>query len=342
MKTVLSEDHRQHFPRGELYGGELVTPFERPDRWDIIVARLESEGVAEFLDPDPLDMAGVRKIHDGGFLHFLETAWDQWNAENYAGDALPTVVPARRMQQREPDHIDGKLGYYCMAIETAITQGTWAAACSSAAVAQTGQRLVSGGERSAFSLCRPPGHHAASDLYGGYCFLNNAAVAAQGFLDAGARRVAILDVDFHHGNGTQDIFYRRSDVKFLSLHGDPRAAFPHFLGFADETGEGEGEGFNVNYPMPQGADFTTWSNALEDACIRIGEYAPDVLVVSLGVDTYKDDPISFFRLDTDDFTAYGERVAKLALPTHFVMEGGYAIEEIGVNTVNVLQGFLNG
>ena len=341
MKTVLSGDHRQHFPKGELYGGELVTPFERPDRWDIVVERLESVDMTEFADPDPLDMDCVHKIHDGAFLHFLQSAWGMWTAENYPGEAIPTVIPARRMQQREPDHIDGKLGYYCMAIETAITEGTWPAACSSAAVAQTGQKLVSGGERAVFSLCRPPGHHAASDLYGGYCFLNNAAIAAQGFLDAGAQRVAILDVDFHHGNGTQDIFYRRSDVKFLSLHGDPRSAFPHFLGFADETGEGDGQGFNVNYPMPPGADFTTWGNALEDACIRIGEYAPDVLVVSLGVDTYKDDPISFFKLDSDDFTTYGGRIAKLGLPTHFVMEGGYAIEEIGVNTVNVLQGFLN-
>jgi len=342
MKIVLSEDHRQHFPRGELYGGELVVPFERPERWDIIVECLTAQDMTDFVDPDPLNMDTVKAIHDAGFLYFLETAWEQWRAEGYKGEALPTVIPARRMQQREPDHIDGKLGYFCMAIETAITEGTWHAARASAAIAQTGQRLVSEGEGAAFSLCRPPGHHAASDLYGGYCFLNNAAIAAQGHLDVGASRVAILDVDFHHGNGTQDIFYNRPDVLFLSLHGDPRQAFPHFLGFADETGDGEGEGFNVNYPMRHGADFATWNNALEDACVRIDEYGPDVLVISLGVDTFKDDPISFFRLESDDFSTYGGRIAKLGRPTHFVMEGGYAITEIGINTVNVLQGFLNG
>ena len=339
MRTVLSEEHREHFPRGELYGGELVVPFERPVRWDIIVEQLEAVGMLDGIDPDPLNMVTVQKIHDARFLRFLATAWDMWTAEDYDGDAIPTVIPARRMQQREPDHIDGKLGYFCMAIETAITEGTWVAACASAAVAQTAQRLVSEGDTAAFALCRPPGHHAASDLYGGYCFLNNAAIAAHGFIEAGASRVAVLDVDFHHGNGTQDIFYDRSDVMFVSLHGDPLSAFPHFLGFADETGSGAGDGFNANYPMPPGADFKTWGSALEDACARIDNYGPDALVVSLGVDTYKDDPISFFKLDSDDFSTYGARIAALRRPTLFVMEGGYAVEEIGVNTVNVLEGY---
>lgn len=340
MRVICSEEHKLHFPRGELYGGELVVPFERPERWDIIMQQLAAAGFDDIVRPDALDMTSVRKIHTPEFLRFLNTAWDTWRDEGYKGDALPTVIPARRMQQREPDHIDGKLGYFCMAIETAITSGTWSAAQSSAAVAQAGQKHIAGGAPTAFSLCRPPGHHAAGDLYGGYCFLNNAAIAAQGFLDAGADRVAILDVDFHHGNGTQDIFYQRSDVMFLSLHGDPRFAFPHFLGYADETGEGDGAGFNVNYPMRPGTDYDVWSESLEDACARISEYAPDTLVVSLGVDTYKDDPISFFKLDSDDFRTYGGRIAKLGLPTHFVMEGGYAVAEIGINTVNVLEGYL--
>lgn len=342
MKTVLSEEHRQHFPKGELYGGELVVPFERPQRWEFIVEQLNAVEMTDFVDPDPLDMETVQQVHRPEFLRFLATAWDQWSEEGYKGDAIPTVIPARRMQLREPDHIDGKLGYFCMAIETAITAGTWVAACASAAIAQTGQRLVSGGEASAFALCRPPGHHAASDLYGGYCFLNNAAIAAQGFLNSGARKVAILDVDFHHGNGTQDIFYDRSDVLFLSLHGEPKMAFPHFLGYADETGEGDGEGYNANYPLPPGTDYAAWSAALDEACARIDGYGPDALVVSLGVDTFKKDPISFFKLESDDFTTYGKRIADLAKPTLFVMEGGYSIDEVGINTVNVLEGFLNG
>jgi len=265
MKVVRSETHIKHFPQGELSGGQLVRPFECPERWDYIVAELKQRELAEFIDPDPLSMQGVLNIHDNDYVNFLTTAWDEWQAEGFSGEAIPTVFPARRMQQRVPEFIDGKLGYYAMAIETAITSGTWEAACSSAACAQTGQKLISTGEHVAFSLCRPPGHHSASDLYGGYCFLNNAAIAADGFLKDGAKKVALLDVDFHHGNGTQDIFYDRDDVLFLSLHGDPMQAFPHFLGHADETGTGDGKGFNVNYPMPPGTPYTEWHAALVQA-----------------------------------------------------------------------------
>ncbi|MBX2823136.1 MAG: histone deacetylase family protein [Gammaproteobacteria bacterium] len=339
MKTVCSELHKKHFPKGELAGGELVRPYECPERWDYIHQSLQQAGLADFLEPEAMDSAWVALIHSADFTQFLASAWEQWDEAGFSGEAIPTVFPARRMQQREPDFIDGRLGYYAMAIETAITSGTWEAAQSSAACAQTAQKLMTAGESTAFALCRPPGHHAASDLYGGYCFLNNAAIAAQGFLNDGANRVAVLDVDFHHGNGTQDIFYQRDDVLFLSLHGDPKDAFPHFLGYADETGEGAGEGFNVNYPMPPGTAFSTWRKALLDAIGRISAYAPDALVISLGVDTFEKDPISFFKLTSEDFIRYGSDIAGLKLPTLFVMEGGYAVEEIGVNTVNVLQGF---
>lgn len=171
---------------------------------------------------------------------------------------------------------------------------------------------------------------------------NNAAIAAQGFLNNGANRVAILDVDFHHGNGTQDIFYQRDDVTFLSLHGAPEDAFPHFLGYADETGAGKGDGFNFNYPLPPGTVYKDWLKALQDALKKISALPPDVLIISLGVDTYKDDPISFFKLESEDFSHYGKAIAAMNLPTLFVMEGGYAVEEIGINTVNVLTGFLEG
>ena len=171
--------------------------------------------------------------------------------------------------------------------------------------------------------------------------MNNAAIATQAFRDSGVARVAILDVDFHHGNGTQDIFYDRDDVLFCSLHGEPETAYPYFLGYKDETGVGKGEGFNHNYPLPAGTSYERWSKALMHACGKIKSYAPDVLVVSLGVDTYEKDPISYFKLKSADFIDYGARIAKLKLPTLFVMEGGYAIEAIGVNTVNVLEGFLN-
>lgn len=341
MQIVFSEDHRLHFAQGELYGGEFVTPFERPSRMEYVLRELKTRGMLDLVPPRPLDMTPVHKVHDAKFLAFLATAWSEWVKAGFRGEILPTGFPARGMRQIEPRNIDGRAGYYALAMETCITAGTWEAAVASASVAQTAQLVISGGAPSAFALCRPPGHHAHHDLYGGYCFLNNAAIAAQGFRDQGAARVAILDVDFHHGNGTQDIFYERSDVLFCSLHGQPEDAFPYFIGYKDETGRGMGEGHNFNYPMPPGTPYTQWGEALEQACRKIAAYKPDVLIVSLGVDTYKDDPISFFKLDSPDFTTYGTRIAKLKLPTLFVMEGGYAIEAIGVNTVNVLDGFVN-
>ena len=341
MKVVYSEDHRLHFPQGELHGGEFVTPFERPSRIEYILRELKRRSMADLTPPGKLDMKPIRKVHDREFLDFLATAWSEWTAAGYRGEIIPTGFAARGMRAKKPDHIDGKVGYYGHSMETCITAGTWQAALASAAVAQTAQRLVAAGAGAAFALCRPPGHHAHHDMYGGYCFLNNAAIAAQGFRDNGASRVAVLDVDFHHGNGTQDIFYRREDVLFCSLHGRPQDAYPYFLGYRDEKGSGKGEGYNINYPLPPGTKYDVWSKALNDAFRRIRRYKPDALVVSLGVDTFKDDPISFFKLESGDFTSLGRAIAKLRLPTLFVMEGGYAVEAIGVNTVNVLSGYLD-
>lgn len=340
MLTVFSDKHALRDAKTELYGGELVPPFECPVRAEHILQRVKDVSLGEVIAPDSFDIDIVTRIHDAEFIRFLETCWDEWEAQGFKGEAIATCWPARGMQQhRVPNHIDGKLGYYAMAAETAISNGTWEAARASVDVALTAQAAIRDGAREAFALCRPPGHHAASDMFGGYCFINNAAVAAQAFLDQGASRVALLDVDFHHGNGSQAIFYDRDDVMFLSLHGDPRDAFPHFLGYADELGQGAGQGFNHNYPMGPGTSFATWGAALEDACQKIGNYGPDALVISLGVDTFEHDPISFFKLTSDDFKRYGATISSLGLPTLFVMEGGYAVEEIGINAVNVLQGY---
>lgn len=343
VRTVYTERHRLRDARTELHGGELVAPFECPVRAEHILARLTERGLGVVLAPGAHGLGPARRVHDAGYLAFLESCMAAWRAAGFTGEAMPYVWPSRAMPRSVPPRdIDGLIGYYCLAGDTAISEGTWEAAQAAADVALTAQGLVAAGARAAFALCRPPGHHAARDMYGGYCFLNNAAIAAQAFIDAGAARVAVLDVDFHHGNGTQEIFYARGDVLFLSLHGDPLDAFPHFLGHADETGAGPGEGFNGNYPLPPGTEYPRWAGALDHACGRIREFAPDALVVSLGVDTYRDDPISFFRLEGDDFRDYGARLARLALPTLFVMEGGYAVAEIGVNTVNVLEGFEDG
>jgi acetoin utilization deacetylase AcuC-like enzyme len=340
MKTVYSEDHRLHFPQAELAGGQFVTPFERPSRVEYVLQRLREVGMTDIAAPDAFDPAPVARLHDAGYLEFLKTGWDAWKAAGFAGEMIAASFPARRQNtERVPDNIDGKVGFYALASETAITGGTWRAAQASCSVAQTAQRCVQDGAAAAFALCRPPGHHATRDQFGGYCFVNNAAVAAEMAIMAGCDRAAILDVDFHHGNGTQDIFYDRADVLFCSLHGRPEDAFPYFTGFADETGAGVGEGFNVNYPMSDGTAWDVWGDALSDAIGRIRDFGPDMLVVSLGVDAFEKDPISAFKLTSDDYARCGEAIGRMRLPTVFVMEGGYAIEEVGINTVNVLQGF---
>jgi acetoin utilization deacetylase AcuC-like enzyme len=339
MKTIHTEKHRLRNSKSELSGGLLVSPYECPERVDYILARLKQQSLGEIISPNAFGLAPILRIHDEHYLEFLSTCWTRWKALGYQGEAIASVWPARGMRQRKPTDIEGLVGYYAFASETTISDGTWEAALHSADVALSAQALIASGEKSAFALCRPPGHHAASDLFGGYCFINNAAVAAQASLDQGAKRVVILDVDFHHGNGTQEIFYHRNDVFYVSLHGHPAEHFPHFLGYADEKGTGEGEGFNLNLPMSSGTDFDTWDASLALACNRIMQYAPDILIVSLGVDTFVDDPISNFRLQSDDFTRYGERLGKLGIPTLFVMEGGYAVSEIGTNVVNVLAGF---
>jgi acetoin utilization deacetylase AcuC-like enzyme len=339
MITVFSEEHRLRNARTELYGGELVPPHECPERAQFVLDRVRSVALGEVVTPTRFGLDPVLRVHDPQFVEFLGSAARDWAATGNRGEAIPDCWPARRMAQKRPTSITGKLGYYAMAGETSITPGTWEAARAAADVALTGAERLRGGAKAAFALCRPPGHHAARDLYGGYCFLNNAAVAAQYLRDQGAARVAILDVDFHHGNGTQDIFYERADVLFVSLHGDPAEAFPYFSGYADEAGAGAGAGFNVNFPLPRATEFTTWRGALEAGLGRIRDFGPDALVVSLGVDTFAGDPISFFRLQSADFATYGGMIATCRVPTLFVLEGGYAIAEVGINVVNVLTGF---
>jgi acetoin utilization deacetylase AcuC-like enzyme len=340
MRIVHSDKHRLRDAKTELSGGRFVPPFEKPERVAHILARIAETKLGPVEPPVAHGLGPALRVHDAAFVEFLATVWDRWVAQGYEGEVLPTCWPSRRMPHAGvPRSIDGAVGWYALAGETSISAGTWEAAQAAADVAVTAADLVAGGEPAAFALCRPPGHHAAQDMYGGYCFLNNAAVAAQRFLDGGASKVAILDVDYHHGNGTQAIFWDRADVLFLSLHADPVVEFPFFLGHADETGAGAGEGFTVNYPMPFGTGYDVWGQALDAALARVRAYAPDVLVVSLGVDTFRLDPISKFRLDSPDFTDYGRRIAALGLPTLFVMEGGYAVAEIGINAVNVLTGF---
>ena len=340
MITIYGERHRLHHGRSELIDGELKPCFEMPRRVDIVHERLRQVGLGEVIAPTRFGIDALSRVHSDAYLDFLQTAWQEWSALGRTHDALPTIWPARGLRRdRAPRSIDGKLGFYAMDAGAPITSGTWHAIEESAHVALTGAQCVSDGERAAFALCRPPGHHAGRDVMGGYCYLNNAAIAVEHWLAHGAKRVAILDVDYHHGNGTQSIFYERDDVLFASLHADPSIDYPYLLGYADETGRDAGEGFNFNYPLPWGTDWSGYSAALAQAGKQINRFAPDALVVSLGVDTFEGDPISQFRLTSADYPRIGAAIAQLGLATLFVMEGGYAVEEIGVNAVGVLTGF---
>lgn len=339
MKTIYSDDHRLQHGAAEFYINKLVPVHEEPARADMILARIREVGLGDIAPPEDFGMAPLLRVHDADYLDFLQIAWAAWTAAGATGDALPCCTPRQDMSTRVPRSIFGQVAYYSFDATAPITNGTWAAAYGSAQVALSAAALVGDGARAAFALCRPPGHHAAASYYGGYCFLNNAAIAGQFLRDRGAARVAILDVDYHHGNGTQSIFYDRDDVFFLSLHGDPDAAYPFFLGYPEETGRGAGAGFTQNYPLPAGTAAPAWFAALDHALARVAAYRPDALVVSLGVDTYEADPLADFRLRSTDYLRLGARLAALGLPTLFVMEGGYNVAAIGVNVVNVLTGF---
>ena len=338
MLTIYSDDHRLHHGKAELNDGQLMPCHEKPERADKVLAAINAAQIGEIIAPLEFGLEPIHAVHTPRYIDFLQHAWSLWTAEGRDWDALPLNWPVRGMRQVEPDYIDGKLSYYSFDAGTPITAGTWQAVYAGARVALTGAAKLLSGETSAFSLCRPPGHHAAADYLGGYCYLNNAAIAAQHLRDNGSDRVAVLDVDYHHGNGTQSIFYDRDDVLFISIHGDPKQEFPYFLGHADEAGEGRGEGFNVNFPLPWNTSADDWFAALDESLDRVSKFKPDAVVVSLGVDTYVNDPISQFRLETSDYLRVGERIAALGLPTHYVFEGGYAVEDVGENVVNVLKG----
>jgi len=343
MITFYNPHHALHQGQFEMYRGALVPCHEVPARADHVLAELQRRQIGEVRAPQSFGAAALESIHSPRYLRFLEIAWDQWVAldpANAAHDALPSVWPTRSFRTDiEPDNFAARMGLYSFDAGTPLTSGTWVAARTGAECAlSAAQHLVDGG-RSAFALSRPPGHHAGADFFGGYCFLNNAALAAQYLRNSGVERVAVLDVDYHHGNGTQAIFYDRPDVFFASLHGDPRTEYPFFLGYADETGQGAGVGANLNLPMARGTDYQQWSAALEVALAAIGRFGAQALVLSLGVDTFALDPISGFALQSEDYLRMGERIAKLGLPTALVFEGGYAVDAVGVNAVNVVQAF---
>jgi acetoin utilization deacetylase AcuC-like enzyme len=339
VQVVYSPLHARHSGGVELYRGALVPTFETPERAEIIRAALEAAG-HELVQPRDFPESRLHRIHDAEFVEFLRGAHARWLAEGRQGHVIPSGFPARGLRRdRRPTGLSGSLGWFAFDASTPIVAGTWDAAFAAARCAMTAAALVSEGRPAAYALCRPPGHHAARSTYGGYCYLNNAALAAQGLLDAGCRRVSVIDVDYHHGNGTQEIFWERDDVQFTSLHGDPDTEYPWFMGYADECGAGRGEGCTLNFPLPAGTGWDAYRTALGAALDAVSRHAPDAIVVSLGVDTFAGDPISAFRLEGRHFPLIGGLLAGLGRPTVLVQEGGYAVAEIGANVAGVLGAF---
>lgn len=346
MITFYNDQHKLHQGKLEMFRGEMVPCFDVAVRVERVLAELQRRSLGAVQKPEVVDdsiLAKLEKVHSKRYLEFLSSAWDEWvslHPRNSQHDALPSVWPVWSFRKDIlPTNFAARMGLFSFDVGTPLTAGTWQAARAGAACAMSAANQVLAGDGAAFALTRPPGHHAGYGFFGGYCFINNAAIAAQALRDGGMGRVAILDVDYHHGNGTQTIFYSRRDVLFASIHGDPSTEYPFFLGYADEKGEGEGFGFNLNLPLPRGSGFSVWSERLSQALVAISDFNADALVVSLGLDTFESDPISDFRLCSDDYFRVGEMLASLHLPTVFIFEGGYALEAIGVNTVNVLECF---
>jgi acetoin utilization deacetylase AcuC-like enzyme len=332
MRIVFDPRQLTHAPAQELHNGGFVPFAEMPARAEAILAAIGPAAPAVDHGEAPL-----RAVHGEDYLAFLWSAHADWRAAGRSGDAAGYAWPVVRRRPLKLDRIDARLGLYSCDASTPIAQGTWTAAYWGAQTALTALDAVLEGE-TAFALCRPPGHHCGADYVGGYCYLNNAAIAAEAARAAGRERIAILDVDYHHGNGTQDIFYDRGDVLFVSIHADPATDYPFFWGHADETGEGTGDGATLNLPLPRGTDWAAYAPALDAALERIAAYGAELLIVSYGADTFARDPISHFRLETADYGAMARRIAALGLPTLTVMEGGYAVDALGANVAAFLAG----
>jgi len=337
MQVVFSPAHEGHDPEHFISAGRLAPSPECPERAHRLFNAVKSAGY-EILPPQDHGLDAIAAIHPSDYLDFLQNGLAAWQQLPNPGPAMmPNMHPGRHMTGR-PETIVGKAGYYMADTACPILPRTWEAALSSAQVALTASDLVLQGAKAAYALCRPPGHHAFDDQAGGFCFLNNVAIAAQHMRGYGGK-VAILDVDVHHGNGTQGIFYDRADVLFCSLHGDPSGFYPYYAGYADERGKAAGEGFNLNLPLPPGTGDDAFMQALDKALCAISNFAPDYLLVSLGLDAQENDPLGILSITTNGFRRMGAAIGALNMPGLIVQEGGYLCDEMADNLLAFLDGF---
>ena len=337
LKTAYSELHRSHDPQFFLVRGVVKRTTEQPERADRLLAGVKAGG-HPLIAPQEFGQGPRARVHTADYLAFLAEAWDEWVALGDSGPEMIANIHPVRHAATYPTHITGRLGWHTADTACPIGPGTWKGACAATDVAVTATQLVLDGERASYALCRPPGHHAFADMAGGFCFLNNSAIAAA-HLRQVHERVAILDVDVHHGNGTQGIFYERGDVLTISIHADPARFYPFVWGHAHERGAGAGLGANLNIPLPLGTGDDGFIAALARAKSMLAAFAPGALVVALGLDASEHDPLAGLAVTTDGFRRIGAAIAELGLPTVFVQEGGYLSDILGANLTAVLGGF---
>ena len=337
MKAIFAEEQGRHDPNSFLSSGAPKPNPEVPERTQRLLAGAKSANCA-IERPKNHGLGPIAAIHTSEYIDFLQRIYPRWRLiDGASAEVIPNIHPIER-HGTYPASAVGQAGYHMADTSCPISEFTWESACWSAWTAVSATEDVHAGAPSAYALCRPPGHHAFADVAGGFCFFNNSAIAAQHLVKSG-RRVAILDVDLHHGNGTQGIFYRRSDVLTVSIHADPVRFYPFFWGHADERGEGPGLGSNLNLPLERGSGDDQFLAALTVACRRVEAFAPDALVVALGLDAFEGDPFGGLSVTTDGFARIGEAIATLCLPTVIVQEGGYICDALSANLTSFLCGF---
>jgi acetoin utilization deacetylase AcuC-like enzyme len=351
IPLVWTDAHRRHDVREDTWVGVNLPADEVPERADAIRDALTAAG-AQIVEAEKHADDALLAVHSPELLRFLSSAWDGWQRDGMLEDPgqervvayiFPTPGLTAGLPAREPTAVSARTGFHCFDTTTAIGSGTWQAARAAVDCALTAADLVLGGERAAYACCRPPGHHVTRTSYGGSCFLNNAAVAAQYLRSKGMGRVAVVDIDAHQGNGTQQIFYEDETVLTCSVHVDPEAGwFPHFVGFAEEHGAGPGEGTNLNLPLEEGSGDGTWLAAIATALGAAWGHEADALVVPLGVDAAADDPESPLQITADGFREAGRMLGALGLPTVLVQEGGYHLASLGGLVLAALEGIEEG
>ena len=340
MKAVFDDRQWRHDPKHFMANGAIMPNPEQPRRIEVLKAAAEEAG-CRFQPPQDAGLGPIAAVHTPEYLSFLENIYTRWRRIEGAGEeVIPNIHPASRTDGY-PKSAVGQAGYHQADTACPIAEGTWEAAYWSAQSAITGADLIAGEDRAVYALSRPPGHHAFADLAGGFCFLNNSGIAAER-LRAKGFRPAILDVDVHHGNGTQGMFYDRDDVLTVSIHADPARFYPFFWGHAQERGAGQGMGCNLNLPLARGTGDAEFLKTLDTALQRGRSFGTDALVVALGLDASIDDPFQGLAVTQDGFARIGAAIAATGLPVLFVQEGGYLSDTLGANLTKTLTGFQEG